>query len=161
MLNAINSAMSDHGTLTAQLIDAMEQELAPIPGESMSLGDIDRAMEGLGQQFNDLLREAADANNADSYTAQFQSISTAMAEFKRRKAKILQIRQEQEQTNRRVQAVASVLKTASSELAEWDDVIYQLLEKVTVLSRERVHVTLRDGLEIEQAVEQPKRRKFA
>lgn len=61
-----------------------------------------------------------------------------------------------------MQAVASVLKTASSELAEWDDdVIYQLLEKVTVLSRERVHVTLRDGLEIEQAVEQPKRRKFA
>ena len=85
-----------------------------------------------------------------------------MAEFKRRKAMILQIRQEQEQTNRRVQAVASVLKTASSELTEWDDnVIYQLLEKVTVLSRERIRVTLRDGLEIEQAVEQPKRRKFA
>ena len=162
VLNAINSAMSDHGTLTAQLIDTMEQELAPIPGESMSLGDIDRAMEGLGQQFNDLLRKAADANNADSYTAQFQSISTAMAEFKRRKAMILQIRQEQEQTNRRVQAVASVLKTASSELTEWDDnVIYQLLEKVTVLSREHIRVTLRDGLEIEQAVEQPKRRKFA
>ena len=162
ILSAVNSAMSDHGTLTAQLIDAMEQELAPIPGESMSLGDIDRAMEGLGQQFNDLLREAADANNADNYTAQFQSISTAMAEFKRRKAMILQIRQEQEQTNRRVQAVASVLKTASSELTEWDDnVIYQLLEKVTVLSRERIRVTLRDGLEIEQAVEQPKRRKFA
>ena len=75
---------------------------------------------------------------------------------------ILQIRQEQEQTNRRVQAVASVLKAASSELAEWDDnVVYQLLEKVTVLSRERIRVTLRDGLEIEQAVEQPKRRKFA
>lgn len=162
VLNAINSAMSDHGTLTAQLIDAMEQELAPIPSESMSLGDIDRAMEGLGQQFNDLLREAADANNSDSYTAQFQSISTAMAEFKRRKAKILQIRQEQEQTNRRVQVVASVLKTASSELTEWDDnVVYQLLEKVTVLSRERTRVTLRDGLEIEQTVEQPKRRKFA
>lgn len=161
ILSAVNSAMSDHGTLTAQLIDAMEQELAPIPGESISLGDIDRATEGLGQQFNDLLREAADANNVDSYTAQFQSISTAMAEFKRRKAKILQIRQEQEQTNRRVQAVASVLKTASSELMEWDDnVIYQLLEKVTVLSRERIRVTLRDGLEIEQAVEQPKRRKF-
>jgi hypothetical protein len=30
-------------------------------------------------------------------------------------------------------------------------VIYQLLEKVTVLSRERIRVTLRDGLEIEQA----------
>ena len=122
ILSAVNSAMSDHGTLTAQLIDAMEQEFAPIPGESMSLGDIDRAMEGLGQQFNELLRKAADANNADSYTAQFQSISTAMAELKHRKAMILQIRQEQEQTNRRVQAVASVLKTASSELTEWDDI---------------------------------------
>ena len=42
-----------------------------------------------------------------------------------------------------------------------DGTIYQLLEKVTVLSRECVRVTLRDGLEIEQAVEQPKRRKFA
>ena len=69
ILSAVNSAMSDHGTLTAQLIDAMEQEFAP-------------------------------------------------------------------------------------------NVVYQLLEKVTVLSRERIRVTLRDGLEIEQAVEQPKRRKF-
>lgn len=145
-----------------QTNDLQESKNQIIPGESMSLGDIDRAMEGLGQQFNDLLRKAADANNADNYTAQFQSISTAMAEFKRRKAMILQIRQEQEQTNRRVQAVASVLKTASSELTEWDDnVVYQLLEKVTVLSRERIRVTLRDGLEIEQTVEQPKRRKFA
>ena len=162
ILAAINSVMSQKSTLIRQITSAMEMELAPVPGESMSLGDIDRTMEGLGQQFNDLLREAADANNADNYTAQFQSISTAMAEFKRRKAMILQIRQEQEQTNRRVQAVASVLKTASSELTEWDDnVIYQLLEKVTVLSREHIRVTLRDGLEIEQAVEQPKRRKFA
>lgn len=145
-----------------QTNDLQESKNQIIPGESMSLGDIDRAMEGLGQQFNDLLRKAADANNADNYTAQFQSISTAMAEFKRRKAMILQIRQEQEQTNRRVQAVASVLKTASSELTEWDDnVVYQLLERVTVLSRERIRVTLRDGLEIEQTVEQPKRRKFA
>ena len=162
VLNAINSAMSDHGTLTAQLIDAMEQELAPIPSESMSLGDIDRAMEGLGQQFNDLLREAADANNSDSYTAQFQSISTAMAEFKRRKAIIQQLRQEQDQTDRRMQRVTMALKSTSNRLTEWDDgTIYQLLEKVTVLSSERIRVTLRDGLEIEQAVEQPKRRKFA
>ena len=161
VLGAINSAMSGHDTLSGQLIDAMEQELAPIPGESMSLGDLDRAMEDLGQQFNTLLSEAADTDNADSYTARFQSISTAMAELKRRKANIMQLRQEQEQTNRRMQAVASALKTTSSELTEWDEnVIYQLLEKVTVLSRERIRVTLRDGLEIEQAVEQPKRRKF-
>lgn len=162
ILNAINSVMSDHSVLAEQLKDTMEQELAPIPGESMSLGDIDRAITDLGRQFTALLSEAADAGNADGYTARFQSISTAMAEFKRRKAIIQQLRQEQDQTNRRMQRVTMALKSTSNRLTEWDNgTIYQLLEKVTVLSRERIRVTLRDGLEIEQAVEQPKRRKFA
>ena len=162
ILNAINSVMSDHSALAEQLRDTMEQELAPIPGESMSLGDIDRAIADLGRQFTALLSEAADADDADSYTAQFQSISTAMAEFKRRKAIIQQLRQEQDQANHRMQRVTMALKSTSNRLTEWDDgTIYQLLEKVTVLSRERIRVTLRDGLEIEQAVEQPKRRKFA
>ena len=85
-----------------------------------------------------------------------------MAEFKRRKAIIQQLRQEQDQANHRMQRVTMALKSTSNRLTEWDDgTIYQLLEKVTVLSRERIRVTLRDGLEIEQAVEQPKRRKFA
>ena len=161
-MNAINSVMSDHSALAEQLRDTMEQELAPIPGESMSLGDIDRAIADLGRQFTALLSEAADADNADGYTARFQSISTAMAEFKRRKAIIQQLRQEQDQTNHRIQKVTMALKSTSNKLTDWDDgTIYQLLEKVTVLSRERIRVTLRDGLEIEQAVEQPKRRKFA
>ena len=162
ILNAINSVMSDHSTLAEQLRDTMEQELSPIPGESMSLGDIDRAIADLGRQFTALLSEAADADNADGYTARFQSISTAMAEFKRRKAIIQQLRQEQDQANHRMQRVTMALKSTSNKLTDWDDgTIYQMLEKVTVLSRERIRVTLRDGLEIEQAVEQPKRRKFA
>ena len=162
ILNAINSVMSDHSALAEQLRDTMEQELAPIPGESMSLGDIDRAIADLGRQFTALLSEAADADDADGYTARFQSISTAMAEFKRRKAIIQQLRQEQDQANHRMQRVTMALKSTSNKLTDWDDgTIYQLLEKVTVLSRERIRVTLRDGLEIEQAVEQPKRRKFA
>ena len=162
ILNAINSVMSDHSALAEQLRDTMEQELSPIPGESMSLGDIDRAIVDLGRQFTALLSEAADADNADGYTVRFQSISTAMAEFKRRKAIIQQLRQEQDQANHRIQRVTMALKSTSNKLTDWDDgTIYQLLEKVTVLSRERIRVTLRDGLEIEQAVEQPKRRKFA
>ena len=75
---------------------------------------------------------------------------------------IQHLRQEQDQANQRIQRVTMALKSTSNRLTEWDDgTIYQLLEKVTVLSRERIRVTLRDGLEIEQAVEQPKRRKFA
>ncbi|MFR6693940.1 MAG: zinc ribbon domain-containing protein [Dysosmobacter sp.] len=45
----INASMSGCKVLADQLVDAMEQELAPIPGESMSLGDIDRAVTELEQ----------------------------------------------------------------------------------------------------------------
>ena len=161
VLAAINASMSDHGALTAQLTDAMEQELAPIPGESMSLGDIDRAIAELGKQFDHLLLEASGAGDAEGYAERFRAISTAMEELKRRKVNIQNIRQEQEQVTRRVQAAVSVLDGLSAELTQWDDnVVYQMLEKVTVLSREMIRVTLRNGMEIEQAVEQPRRRKF-
>lgn len=144
-----------------KLMDAMEQELAPIPGESMSLGDIDRAIAELGKQFDHLLLEASGAGDAEEYAERFRAISTAMEELKRRKANIQNIRQEQEQVTRRVQAAVSALDGLSAELTEWDDnVAYQMLEKVTVLSREMIRVTLRNGVEIEQTVEQPKRRKF-
>ena len=160
VLAAINASMSDHGILTAQLTDAMEQELAPIPGESMSLGDIDRAIAELGKKFDHLLLEASGAGDAEEYAERFRAISTAMEELKRRKANIQNIRQEQEQVTRRVQAAVSVLDGLSAELTQWDDnVVYQMLEKVTVLSREMIRVTLRNGVEIEQTVEQPKRRK--
>ena len=161
VLAAINASMSDHGILTAQLTDAMAQELAPIPGESMSLGDIDRAIAELGKQFDHLLLEASGAGDAEKYAERFRAISTAMEELKRRKSNIQNIRQEQEQVTRRVQAAVSVLDGLSAELTQWDDnVVYQMLEKVTVLSREMIRATLRNGMEIEQAVEQPKRRKF-
>ena len=160
VLAAINASMSDHGILTAQLTDAMEQELAPIPGESMSLGDIDRAIAELGKQFDHLLLEASGAGDAEEYAERFRAISTAMEELKRRKANIQNIRQAQEQVTRRVQAAVSGLDGLSAELTQWDDnVVYQMLEKVTVLSREMIRVTLRNGVEIEQTVEQPKRRK--
>ena len=161
VLAAINASMSDHGALKAQLTDAMEQELAPIPGESMSLGDIDRAIAELGKQFDHLLLEASGAGDVEGYAERFRAISTAIEELKRRKANIQNIRQEQEQVTRRVHAAVSVLDGLSAELTQWDDnVVYQMLEKVTVLSREMIRVTLRNGMEIEQTVEQPKRRKF-
>ena len=101
------------------------------------------------------------AGDAEEYAERFRAISATMEKLKRRKANIQSIRQEQEQITKRVRAAVSALGGLSAELTQWDDnVVYQMLEKVTVLSREVIRVTLRNGVEIEQNVEQPKRRKF-
>ena len=161
VLAAINASMSGRKVLADQLVDAMEQELAPVPGESMSLGDIDRAVTELGKQFDRLLAEAANGD-ADEYAERFRAISTTMEELKRRKAAILSIRQEQEQIGRRIHAAASAMTAVTMGITDWDDgVVYQMLEKVTVLTGNRIKATFRNGVEIEQSVDQPKRRKFA
>lgn len=161
VLAAINASMSGRKVLADQLVDAMEQELAPVPGESMSLGDIDRAVTELGKQFDMLLAEAANGD-VDEYAERFRAISATMEELKRRKAAILSIRQEQEQIGRRIHAAATAMTAVTVGITEWDDgVVYQMLEKVTVLADNRIKVTFRNGVEIEQTVDQPKRRKFA
>ena len=160
VLAAINASMSGRKVLADQLVDAMEQELAPVPGESMSLGDIDRAVTELGKQFDTLLAKAVNGD-ADEYAERFRAISTTMEKLKRRKAAILSIRQEQEQISRRIHAAASAMTAVTMGITEWDDgVVYQMLEKVTVLAGNRIKVTFRNDVEIEQVVDQPKRRKF-
>ena len=161
VLAAINASMSGRKVLADQLVDAMEQELAPVPGESMSLGDIDRAVTELGKQFDTLLAEAANGD-VDEYAERFRAISTTMEELKHRKAAILNIRQEQEQIGRRIHVAASAMTAVTVGITDWDDgVVYQMLEKVTVLTGNRIKATFRNGVEIEQSVDQPKRRKFA
>ena len=161
ILAAINAVMADHDALTGQLTAAMERELAPTLGESMSLADMDRALEELSTQFNALLAEAS-ANPAEDYTGRFRELSEATAQLRERKARLEGLCQEHQKVNQRLRAVSAAMEHMEAELTEWDEeVIHQLLEKVTVLAREKIRVTFRDGREIEQYVAQPKRRKLA
>ena len=72
ILAAVNAVMLDRDTLARQLAAVMEWELAPVLGESMSLADMDRALEELSGQFNSLLAEAS-ANPAEDYMERFRS----------------------------------------------------------------------------------------
>lgn len=57
-----------------------------------------------------------------------------------------------------IKAAEAALPAASAEITEWkEDVLYQLLEKVTVLDEARIKVTFRSGVEIEQALEKDER----
>ena len=161
VLAAVNAAMADHDALARQLTAAMERELAPTLGESMSPADIDRALEELSGQFNSLLAEAS-ANPEADYTERFRELSESTARLKEQKAQLEGVYQEQSQIQKRLRAVSAAMEHMTAELTEWDEeIIHQLLEKVTVLSREKIRVTFRDDREIEQYVAQPKRRKLA
>ena len=158
ILAAVNAVMLDRDTLARQLAAVMEWELAPVLGESMSLADIDRALEELSSQFNSLLAEAS-ANPGADYTERFRELSESTARLKEQKARLEGAFQEQGQVQKRLLAVSAAMEHMTAALTEWDEeIIHQLLEKVTVLSRESIRVTFRDGREIEQAVNQPKRR---
>lgn len=162
ILKAINSVMDSRDTLENHLMGAMEQELVPISGEGLSLADIDRMLEDLEKQFNTLLTEASVAGGTEDYTERFRMISNTMAELKERKERIKQIYQENELVSQRLQAASIAMSAHSAELTEWDQsVVYQLLEKVTVLTKNRIRVTLRDGTEVEQEIEQVDWRKIS
>ena len=147
--------MDNRDSLEAQLMGAMEQELAPIPGETMSLADIDRTLEELEKQFNSLLAEASAAGGTEDYAERFRMISNTMADLKEHKVRIKQVYLENELVNQRLKAASAAMSAYSAELTEWDQsVVYQLVEKVTVLAKNKIKVTLRDGSEVEQEIEQ-------
>ena len=74
------------------------------------------------------------------------------------RAQVEKLHHENEQVYRRVKAAEAALSETASWITEWkEDVLYQLLEKVTVLNEARIKVTFRSGVEIEQVVEKVER----
>ena len=121
----------------------------------MSMADVERALEDLGRQFDSLLKEAASPERQEEYTERFRAVSTSMAELKNRRERLKEIYQENERASQRLQAISAALEGTSADITEWDEsTVYQLLEKVTVLSKDRIRVTFRGGLEIEQNIKE-------
>ena len=153
ILSAINASMDNSTVLKSRIATAMEQELLPVAGEAMSLADVERALANLGRQFDELLHEAAALEHQEEFTERFRVVSTSMAELKQRREHLKAIYQENEKLSQRLRAISAALEGASADLIEWDEhTVYQLLEKVTVLSKDKIRVTFRDGLEVEENI---------
>lgn len=160
IMKAVNSTMSDKETLIDLLADAMQMELAPMAGETMTLAEIDRAIEELGRQFDKLLEEASQSSDTDSYTERFRKVSDSIAHMKDRRNHIVEFQKENSRACARIRAASEALKDVDAGLKEWDDsIIYQLLECVTVLSDTKIKVSFRSGVEIEQNVEKAERKR--
>ena len=151
ILAALNTAMADKNSLIRQITDAMETEIIPFPSGTMSLGDIERRLRELEQQFQTLLEKATD--DPAAYGGQFKEILDEQTLLKERRSGILANNNEQAKANQRIMDAAQTLENASPHIMEWDEsAVRQLVETVKVLSKDEVAVTLKGGIEICQKI---------
>ena len=151
ILAALNTAMADKNSLIRQITDAMETEIIPFPGGTMSLGDIERRLRELEQQFQTLLEKATD--DPAAYGGQFKEILDEQTFLKEKRAGILADNSEQAKANQRIMDAAQTLENASLHITEWDEsAVRQLVETVKILSKDEVAVTLKGGIEICQKI---------
>ncbi|MDD3541654.1 MAG: recombinase family protein [Petrimonas sp.] len=151
ILAAVNTLMSDRSTLIGQVTNAIQTELSPVPGESMSIADVEKRIAELNAKTTELMAVAKANGGYAAYAEQFKAIMDEAAGLKDKKAYILKQQQENKAAALRITKAAEIMQNASPELTEWDEsAIRQLVDTVTVLSKDRIRVTLRGGAEMEQ-----------
>lgn len=131
----------------------MELELAPLPGQTVSLADIQRKIGELEGQFNRLLEQAAEQMESQDYMAQFQTITNEIAVLKEQRAQVEEQRTSNAAAVQRMTTTAALMEKMSPELTEWDESwIRQLVDTVKVLSEDTIMVYLRGGMKIRQSI---------
>lgn len=150
ILAAINSRMSDKGKLIQDITESMELEKARIPGESISLGDIQRRLDELDEQTKKLVSKAAEVGDMASYAPKLKAILDEISALKEKQAYIVQQQQSNAQAMWQIRNAAEALEQAPKQI-EWDDsTIRQLVDTVKVISKDKIEIYLRGGTVIEQ-----------
>ena len=153
ILAAINSVMSQKSSLIRQVTSAMELELAPVPGQSMSLADIEQRLTELSDQTRELVAKAATAQDSSPYTSQLRAIMNEAAALKEKRAYLEKQRQDNAKVAQRIEDAAATMEQTSANISEWDEaLIRQLVDTVKVHSAEKITVFLRGGVQIEQSM---------
>lgn len=151
ILTAINSAMSDKTALVEQISNAMYMEMLSLPGETMSVADIDRRITELKQEFEELFSATSCENGYLQHSDQFKRITDESAALKEKRALLLERQKSDSAASRRIQGAISILNSGTADITEWDEsMIRQLVDTVKVLSPDRIRVYLKGGMEIEQ-----------
>ena len=153
ILAAINSAMSRKDALIGQITDAMRMELIPFPGGTMSMADIDRRLEQLNGEFQELFTASKGGDGYMKYADDFKRIADEMAGLKEKRAALLERQNSDSAADWRIRNAVDILSAGSGEITEWDEsMIRQLVDTVKVLSADRIRVCLQGGIEIEQTI---------
>ena len=157
ILTAINSVMSQKDKLIQQITSAMELELAPVPGKSMSLADIEQRLRELNDQTRNLVAEVARTADTAAYTEQLKAIMNGAATLKEQRGHILEYQKTNAQAVQRIEDAATAMEQASCHICQWDEIlIRQLVDTVRVHSADKITVYLRGGVQIDQNMIDPK-----
>ena len=153
MLASVNALMSRKDELSNGVASEMIQELAPVPGEVLSLGDIERAIGDLARRFDQLMDETDGEESIQRNLDQFREISEQLAALKERRAHVLGIQAENEVMAKRLQRTAVVMEMAPAEVTEWNEsIVHQLAEEIKALSKDELQVTFRNGITLTQTI---------
>lgn len=118
----------------------MELELAPIPGECMSLADIERRLDELNSQTRELVAKAARSGDTEIYTSQLRSITNEAAALKEKRISIEEQRKNNSEAVQRIEDAAAIMEQTSADITKWDEsLIRQLVDTVKVISAEKNH----------------------
>ena len=148
VLAAVNSLMSRKDILLNDVASEMIQELSPVPGEVLSLGDIERAIVALSQRFDQLMNETDGEESIQRNLDRFREISEQLALLKQRKAHALGVQEENEVMAKKLRCAATIMEVAPAEVTEWNEsIVHQLVEEIKVLSKNEIKVTFRNGAE--------------
>lgn len=155
ILSTINSLMSQKEVLVKQIIAAMRTEVASVPGESMSISDIDQRISELEQEFQTLFALSREEGGYLKYADDFKRITDDVASLKGKRSTLLEQQSSNSAASRRILDAVEFLNSGAATITEWDEsVIRQLVDTVKVLSVDRIRVCLRGGIEIEQTVKE-------
>ena len=153
ILAAINEAMGNRDEMREQITEAMELELIQLPGQTVSLADIQRRLGELEGQFNRLLEQAAEQMGSQDHMAQFQRITNEIAALKEQRRQIEEQQKSSAAAVQKMTTTISLMEKMSPALTEWDESwIRQLVDTVKVLSEDTIMVYLRGGTEIRQSI---------
>lgn len=142
ILAAINAAMSQKSSLIRKITGAIELELTPIPGECMSLADIERRLEELNSQTRELVAKAARSGDTETYTSQLRAIMNEAAALKEKRISIEEQRKNNSEAVQRIEDAVAIMEQMSADITEWDEsLIRQLVDTVKVISAEKSSYT--------------------
>lgn len=150
ILTAISSVMSQKETIISRITGAMEQTLAPIPGETMSLSEIEQRLAEIDEEVRRVVAQTAEQGL--SICADYmKALADECAELKKQRSRIQEQRTNNSALMKRVDDVASTLRQTSPTITEWDEsLIRQLVDTVKVVSAEKIIVYLQGGTQVEQ-----------